>query len=282
LYSAKALFLFVYQLGGIALRNLRFIVSYDGTMYSGFQTQPDGNTIQDHIEAAIAKLTGEQVKIAASGRTDAGVHARGQVFNFLTESRIPLNRWCVALNSWLPQDITTLSVDEVPLEFQSWKWAKRKTYCYTIRTGRLKDVFQWRYQMHHPPRLNIEAMKEGLAHLLGEHDFTSFCSVKSTKPSHVRTLYEAWIEADGILVDGTQVPYSEMNKDEYTGEVIRIFVTGNGFLYNMVRIIVGTLITVGEGKRSSTDMPAILAAMDRSTAGPTAEAHGLTLWRVEY
>jgi len=264
------------------MRNLRFIVTYDGTMYSGFQTQPEGNTIQDKIEEAIMNLTGERVNVAGSGRTDSGVHARGQVINFITESRIPLNRWCVALNSWLPKDITTLSVEEVPLEFQAWKWAKLKTYCYTIRTGRLQDVFQYRYQMHHPTRLDVEAMKAALAHLIGEHDFTSFCSVKSTKPSHVRTLYEARIEVDGILADSTQVSYNVMNEQDYTGQVIRIYVTANGFLYNMVRIIAGTLIKVGEGKFSSHDIPVILAAKDRKLAGPTAEPHGLMLWKVEY
>lgn len=264
------------------MRNLRFVVSYDGTMYSGFQTQPDGNTIQDKLESVIAKLTGEQIKIAASGRTDAGVHARGQVFNFLTESSIPTDRWCVALNTRLPEDIIVTKAEEVPLDFQSWKWAKRKTYCFTIRTSRLKDVFHWRYQLHHPPRLNIEAMREALGHLIGEHDFTSFCSVKSTKASHVRKIYNAWIEADIVQTDGKVTPYDPAMNITEGAQVIRIYVTGNGFLYNMVRIIVGTLIQVGDGRRASSDMPRILAAQDRSQAGPTAEAHGLILWSVEY
>lgn len=248
------------------MRNLRVIVAYDGTNYYGFQTQPGGNTVQDKLEAAIAKLTGETVKITASGRTDAGVHARGQVFNFYTESSIPVERWCLALNSRLPKDIITLHVDEVPLEFHSRRMAIRKTYCYTIRTGRFPDIFQQHIQLHHIRRLDVEAMRAGLEHLLGEHDFTTFCSTRSTKESHVRTIYKAWLEVE----------------DEPDAQLIRLFITGNGFLYNMVRIIVGTLLQVGTGKRSSDEMGRILAAQDRSLAGPLAEAHGLILWSVEY
>jgi tRNA pseudouridine38-40 synthase len=255
----------------MVLRNLRFVVSYDGTSYAGFQTQPDGNTVQDRIEAAIRKLTGEEVKIIASGRTDAGVHARGQVFNFTTHSSIPLERWCLALNSRLPKDIVVLRADEVPPEFHSRRSAKKKTYCYTIRTGRFPDVFQRAYQYHHYAPLDIEAMRHALAYLVGEHDFTSFCSVKTTVESRVRTIYEARLE---------YVPDTGIEHDN--SGVIRIFLTGNGFLYNMVRIIVGTLIEIGEGKRSAQEMQEILEGKDRNLAGPTAVAHGLMLWSVDY
>jgi tRNA pseudouridine38-40 synthase len=259
-------------LGSGSVRNLRFIVSYDGTAYSGFQSQPKGNTIQDKLEAAIKKLSGEQVKITASGRTDAGVHARGQVFNFLTELQIPIERWCIALNMRLPNDIVVLHAEEVELDFHSRRSAKRKTYCYTIRIGRFPDVFERNYQyIHHAP-LNIPAMREGLVHLIGEHDFTSFSAPRTVVENRVRTIYEARIDVEELY--GRSPNLHE--------QVLRIMITGNGFLYNMVRIIAGTLIQIGEGKRSSDAMRTILAAQDRAQAGPLAQAHGLMLWNVEY
>lgn len=247
------------------------IVSYDGTSYNGFQSQPNRNTVQDKLEEAIWHLTGETVKVLASGRTDAGVHARGQVFNFLTESQIPVERWCVAMNTRLPQDIAVYAARELPLDFHSRRSAKKKTYKYRIRIGRHRDVFQYRTEYHHYKRLNLEEMRKALKHLEGEHDFTSFCSVRSDKPSHVRTIYEAKLEFTPDVF-----PFSD------DSGMIEISITGNGFLYNMVRIIVGTLLQVGEGRRKSSDFPAILKAMDRSKAGPTAEPHGLILWEVEY
>jgi tRNA pseudouridine38-40 synthase len=255
------------------MRNLCMVVSYDGTSYYGFQSQPQKNTIQDKIEAAIEMLTGEKVKIVSSGRTDAGVHARGQVFNFLTSSPIPVKNWCLALNSRLPKDIVVRQAREVPLDFHSRRWAKRKTYCYTINNNRYIDVFHKHIQFHHPVKLDIEQMEEALKCVLGEHDFTSFCSRKSNKPSHVRTILEA-----RIVRERSRDP---SDSPDYTG-VFHIYITGNGFLYNMVRIIAGTLIQIGEGKRAGKDMLGILQARDRSQAGPTAEPHGLVLWDVSY
>jgi tRNA pseudouridine38-40 synthase len=253
------------------VRNIRFTVSYDGTAYSGFQTQPSGNTIQDRLEAAIRMLTGESVKVTASGRTDAGVHARGQVCNFFTESSIPIERWSLALNSRLPRDIVVLHAEEAPLEFHARKSAKRKTYRYTIRRSKFPDVFQRAYQFHHPGKLDVPAMREALSAIVGEHDFTSFCSIHAEAESHVRTIYEA-----GIV----EIPDPDALQE--SSGVLQITITGNGFLYNMVRIIVGTLIEIGEGKRPASEMADILRARDRDRAGPTAVAHGLTLWRVEY
>jgi tRNA pseudouridine38-40 synthase len=253
------------------VRNLRFIISYNGTAYSGFQTQPRGNTIQDELEQSIKQLTGEKVKVISSGRTDAGVHARGQVINFLTNSAIPVERWCLALNTRLPNDIVVLTAEEVPLDFHSRKAAKRKTYCYAIRTARFPNVFHRDFEFHHYTPLDVEAMREALECLIGEHDFSSFCTVRTDKEIRVRTIYEARIEA---------AP-DEM-ADEYKIGSLRVIITGSGFLYNMVRIIVGTLFQIGEGKRASSDMRRILEARDRSQAGPTAEAIGLTLWQVEY
>jgi tRNA pseudouridine38-40 synthase len=255
----------------LGVRNLRFTLSYDGTAYSGFQKQPRGNTIQDKLEEAVKLLTGETVKVISSGRTDAGVHARGQVMNFVTSSVIPVERWCIALNTRLPRDIVVLDAEEVPLSFHSRKSAKRKTYCYAIRTSRFPDVFHRHYEFYHPTALNVDAMKESLQCLLGEHDFSSFCTVRTDKDMRIRTIYEIRLEAD-------------YDDDAKAGKLarLRLFVRGNGFLYNMVRIIVGTMLQIGEGKRKSSEMRQILETKSRAAAGPTAEAKGLTLWSVEY
>lgn len=254
-----------------ALRNLRFTISYDGTAYSGFQIQPKADTIQYRLEQAVFMLTGETVKVISSGRTDAGVHAKAQVINFTTNSKIPVERWCLALNARLPKDIVAHTAEEVLPSFHSRKAAKRKTYCFTIRSARFPDVFYRNYEYHHSTHLNVEAMREALPCLQGEHDFTSFCTVRTDKEVKVRTLYEVRLE-------------TEADELSTTGKVarIRLIITGNGFLYNMVRIIAGTLIQIGEGKRPSSDMQRILEARDRSQAGPTAEAMGLTLWKVDY
>lgn len=252
------------------MRNIKLTLSYDGTSYFGFQSQPGGNTIQDKLEEAIAALTGEQVKIIGSGRTDAGVHARRQTLNFVTQSAVPIERWCLALNSRLPADIIVLHANEVPLSFHARRDATSKTYCYKIRYGRFRDVFLRQYEYHHYGRLDLAAMEEALQCLVGSHDFTSFCSVRSEKPSHVRTIYEARLEFH---------PDAEMDA---TGGSIHIYLIGNGFLYNMVRIVVGTLLQIGEGKKTKEQMKTILEGKQRSLAGPTAMAHGLTLWDVEY
>lgn len=252
------------------MRNLCMRISYDGTNYSGFQSQSHRQTIQDEIESALLALTGEEIVITSSGRTDAGVHARRQVINFVTASPIALRRWCLALNHLLPHDIRALEVKEVPMTFHARRAANRKTYRYTINNYRHGDVLQRHYQYHHPVPLDIEAMQAALTCIIGEHDFTSFCSVKSTKASHVRTIYDVQLEVE-------QLP-----RRADAGALIHLIITGNGFLYHMVRIIVGTLVYIGEGKLQSEDMPQILAAKDRSLAGPTAPAQGLILEDVQY
>ncbi|ANS75971.1 tRNA pseudouridine synthase A [Paenibacillus yonginensis] len=254
------------------MRNLLMTVCYDGTNYYGFQTQPGGNTVQDCIEEAIKGLTGEVIKIHGSGRTDAGVHARQQPFHFMTSSKIPIERWRMALNGRLPADIRIIEAAEVPLDFHSRRSAKRKTYRYTINGNRVPDVFWRNYQLHHPGKLDTAAMREGLRYLVGTHDFTSFASRHSTKASHVRTIYEATLEVE------TSPVYSGSNEQG----IIHILLTGNGFLQHMVRIIVGTLLEVGEGKRKPEDIKTILEAVNRKAAGPTAESKGLMLWSVEY
>jgi len=280
------------------LRNICLLVSYDGTRYHGFQTQPDGNTIQDRLEDAIEKLTGERVSVVGSGRTDAGVHARGQVVNFPVSSRIPAERWALALNSRLPEDIVVLAAAEVDPSFHARRDAVSKTYRYTLNTRRFPDVFRRRYEYHRPIPLDCAAMREGLRYLEGEHDFTSFASIHSAAPHHVRTIFSARLvvetgeehavvraEGDGAGASagatGTSGTRGGAEPERIRGR-IHLELTGNGFLYNMVRIIAGTLLEVGEGKRPPEQIAEILAAKDRSLAGPTAPAHGLTLWRVEY
>lgn len=244
------------------MRNLYVKVSYDGSSFNGFQSQPYGRTVQDEIETAIKKLTGETIIIIGSGRTDAGVHAQGQVFNFYTDSSIPTERWAIALNTRLPKDVVILEVKEVPEHFHARRSAKRKTYRYTIDTGKFPDVFGRQYRFHHPAPLDIEAMSKGLRYLIGTHDFTSFTSIHSTKPHHVRTVYEAEFVQEGPIV--------------------HMYITGNGFLYNMVRVIMGTLLWVGQGKLAPEEIETILEGKKRSLAGPTAMAHGLMLMDVEY
>ncbi|WP_284642597.1 tRNA pseudouridine(38-40) synthase TruA [Paenibacillus silviterrae] len=252
------------------MRNICMTVSYDGTAYNGFQVQPGLNTIQGHLEHSIKLLTGEDLKITASGRTDAGVHARYQVFNFITQSQIPLKNWCLAVNTRLPDDIRVWSAMEVPLEFHSRRSAKRKTYRYTIRHGRYPNLFLRHLEYHHYAPLDVEAMREGLQHLVGEHDFTSYCSpLTAPEKSRIRTIYEARIECEPV-------------DPAWNSYAMHIYLTGNGFLYNMVRIIVGTLLQVGQGKRSSEEMRTILEGKSRKLAGPTAVAHGLMLWEVFY
>lgn len=273
------------------MRNIGLVISYDGTNYNGFQSQPFGNTIQDKLQEAIRGLTGETLKVTGSGRTDAGVHARGQVVNFFTESAIPIERWQMALNARLPDDIVVREAVELPASFHARKGAIKKTYRYTIYNNRVPDVFNRRYQLFHYGTLDLDAMKAGLAHLCGEHDFTSFCSRKAVKQSYVRTLFAADLLTDNRVGDSPigdgLTGGSRIGNGASTGNIdyhgtIHIDLTGSGFLYNMVRIIVGTLLEVGEGKRKPADMKRILEARDRLAAGPTAPARGLCLLEVVY
>lgn len=245
-------------------RNIRLTISYDGTDYYGFQAQKyTDRTIQGQLELALFKLTKEETNVIGSGRTDAGVHARSQVVNFLTRSRIPEERWVLALNSLLPEDIIVTDARDVAADFHARKSARQKTYRYTINNNRIPDVLQQRYQYHVPLPLDPSRMEQALELLIGEHDFTSFCSAKSTQRSHVRTIFDARLEAtsDGLY---------------------HIYVTGNGFLYNMVRIIAGTVIEVGLGKRTVDEFAALLHQKDRKKSGITAPAKGLVLWEVVY
>ncbi len=244
------------------MRRLKCIVAYDGTDFSGFQVQPDQVTIQGEIEAALQRITGETIQIAGSGRTDAGVHARGQVFHFDTASGIPLEKWQFVLNNQLPDSIVIRSVEEVDASFHARFDVKIKEYRYCIDNAPVADVFRHRYADHIRCPLDVAAMQQGARHLIGEHDFTSFCSAKTFVEDKVRTIFDLRVER--------------------SGDEIWIVCRGNGFLYNMVRIIAGTLVEVGQGKRSPDELKDILLACDREQAGKTAPAKGLTMWEVTY
>ncbi|CAM3577898.1 tRNA pseudouridine(38-40) synthase TruA [Marinicrinis lubricantis] len=253
------------------MRNIAMTVSYDGTHYSGFQIQPGVDTVQQMLMNAVQKVTGESCHIIASGRTDAGVHAIGQVINFYTESNIPAERWPIAMNTVLPRDIAVIAAVEAPFNFNARKHAVRKTYHYYIERDRKRSVFTEGLAHHHPGHLNVNEMQEAAQMLLGEHDFSSFCSLKSTKSSHVRTLYS---------VDCVLEPHPLHGPGLLPQLVVKV--SGNGFLYNMVRIIVGTLLMVGRGRKKAEEVQAILQAKNRHLAGPTAPPEGLFLWQVEY
>lgn len=244
------------------MRNICMKISYDGTLFNGYQNQPNMRTVQGELERVVYKFAKEPVTVHASGRTDAGVHARGQVVHFLSNLTIPIERIPVAFNTKLPKDIVVHDAFEKDESFHSRHYAKKKTYRYTIDNGKVPDIFGRQYRLHVPQKLNREHMKQALSYVVGTHDFTSFTSVRSEKPHHVRTIYDAKFVEEGSF--------------------IHIELTGNGFTYNMVRIITGTLLKIGFGQKKPEDMLMILAGCNRSLAGPTALPLGLCLMNVEY
>ncbi|HZH61643.1 MAG TPA: tRNA pseudouridine(38-40) synthase TruA [Metabacillus sp.] len=242
---------------------VKCIVSYDGTHFNGYQVQPNKRTVQSEIEAALKKLhKGQSIKIHASGRTDAYVHAVGQVVHFDTTLTIPPEKWPYALNSLLPNDIVILEAEHVADQFHARFDAIKKEYRYKLSTQKMIDVFKRDYTYHFPYKLDIESIRQACFHLCGTHDFTSFCVAKTDVEDKVRTIYS--IE---LIEEGT--------------DLIFCF-TGNGFLYNMVRILMGTLLDVGQGKKTPDQIPSILEGRDRSLSGKTAPGHGLYLWKVYY
>lgn len=244
------------------MRNIQLVISYDGTDYHGFQRQPKQKTIQETIEVALSRLTKESVQIVGSGRTDRGVHALGQVCHFLTNSTIPAEKFAPILRDQLPNDILVLSSHEVPLSFHAQKDANWKTYRYQIETKTIPNLFERRFVTHLPYPLEVEQMQKAAKHLLGTHDFTAFCSAKTQVKNRVRTIYEC--------------------KVQQIDQKVLIEVTGNGFLYNMVRIIAGTLYQVGRKKLPPRQIVDILQSRNRQLAGPTLPPGGLVLVRVGY
>lgn len=244
------------------MKNIRLTVQYDGTSYHGWQVQKNAVTVQQTLHDAIYKATGEHVHLIGCGRTDAGVHAKAYTANFFTNSTIPPERFMYALNAHLPDDIICSESFEVDAEFNAKKSAVKKTYSYFIHNSNVGDVFCRNYAWHYDKPLDIAAMKTAAAVFIGTHDFVGFASAGLTVSTTVRTIYSLNIEK--------------------TSDRIRIDVTGNGFLYNMVRIIVGTLVFVGGGKIDAHTMPDILASKDRARAGITAPPEGLILTEVYY
>jgi tRNA pseudouridine38-40 synthase len=245
------------------MRNIRFIISYDGTDFRGWQTQPTYRTVQETLETAIKTVTGDdRVHCNASGRTDSGVHACGQALNFHTASALPPDVLVRAVNANLPPDVIVRVADEVSQAFDANRDALRKLYRYVIHDARVPDVFMRRLAYHCKWRLDVEAMRRASNPLLGEHDFHSFETDWPNRLTSVRTI--------------THLTVNRM------GDYIWIDVEADGFLYNMVRAIAGTLINVGRGYWPESQVLEILNAEDRNEAGPTAPPEGLFLMRVTY
>jgi tRNA pseudouridine38-40 synthase len=246
----------------MALRKIKLLIQYDGTAYHGWAAQPAMATVQGTLLDAIEKLTGLHVDLLGSSRTDAGVHALGQVAAFTIDGPIPTENFARALNNMLPDDIVIIEAIEVPDSFDPISDTQSKIYRYTISTDAVRSPMNIRYCWHRPGALNIETMQQAANKLLGTHDFKSFASAADTRQSSVRTILkcdvagqENWITFD---------------------------VQANGFLYNMVRNIVGTLVEVGRGRWTASDIERILAAADRTQAGPIAPASGLCLMKIFY
>jgi tRNA pseudouridine38-40 synthase len=244
------------------MRNIKLVLSYDGTDFAGWQRQPDQRTVQQVVEEAIGRLTGVEATTNASGRTDAGVHALGQVVHFYTASRHLPEVFVKALNALLPHDVRVHGAWEMPQAFHATLDARAKLYRYVIDNHRIADPFQTRYSDHVYQPLDVAAMNRAAQALRGRHDFHSFETHWPNRSNSVRTI--------------SHIAVSRMN------EFVWIDVEADGFLYNMVRTISGTLILVGSGRWSAARMAEVLAAEDRRAAGPTAPPQGLFLVRVRY
>lgn len=244
------------------MRNIKLTLEYDGTNYLGWQKQKVGITIQGTLEEAIKVLTKEEVEVTGSSRTDAGVHAKGFVANFKTNSKIPSEKFREAINHKLPEDIVILKSEEVEEEFHARYNAMGKTYSYSILNRDAPSAIDRNYLYHVKRKLDVESMKEACQYFIGTHDFSAFKTSGSSVKTTVRTIKELYIEDND--------------------DIIKIYVTGDGFLYNMVRIIVGTLIMVGSNKIKPLEVKNIIASKEREKAGICVPANGLVLEKVYY
>lgn len=257
------------------MRNIKLVIEYDGTNYHGWQSQTNALTVQQVIERAIQKLTGEECRLVGSGRTDVGVHALGQVANFHTGSRIPADRFACALNSVLPDDIVIRHSEEVDSDFHSRYSAKGKKYRYLIYNSKYPSALLRNRACHVQYPLDFGLMKEAASYFLGTHDFSAFRASGSSTKTSVRTItHVLFREKDCGSFPGGDAPFF--------GRLFEFEVAGDGFLYNMVRIMAGTLIEVGAGKIAPGSIPEIIESRDRKRAGKTAPAHGLYLVEVYY
>lgn len=247
----------------ILMRNIKLLIEYDGTNYLGWQVQLKGPTLQGVIEEKLEKITGEKIHLVGSGRTDAGAHAMGQVAHFKTLSTLDIDSIHRALNSLLPPDIVIKKAEEAGEGFHARKQTRSKLYEYRILNRPLRSAFLRAYAWHIPQKLNWEEVKEASRRLIGEHDFSSFRSAGTPTKSAVRKVFRA-----------------EWKKDR--DGLMRFEIEASGFLKQMVRAIVGTLVEVGRGKIHPDEFQKILEAKDRRKAGPTAPAHGLFLKKVKY
>lgn len=255
------------------MRNFKMILQYEGTRYQGWQRQESTeNTIQGKLETLLTKMTGQKTEVQGSGRTDAGVHAMGQVANFHGDVAMSPREIMEYMNAYLPEDIAVIALEEMPERFHSRLNAKGKIYCYRVVNGSVPHVFDRKYVYVVKERLDIDAMRRAAEYLLGTHDFKAFTSNKKGKKSTVRTLDEIRIEKTaGVSMERCG------REDE-----IRFWYSGNGFLYHMVRIITGTLLEVGMHKRKPEEIAEILDGGRREAAGELAPAKGLTLMEVRY
>jgi tRNA pseudouridine38-40 synthase len=244
------------------IRNFKLVLAYDGAGFMGWQIQPGVRTVQETLESSLEKIFDHPVRIIASGRTDTGVHALGQVANFHAESSIPTDGLLRGLNAVLPGDVSVISVTDASPEFHARYMARSKSYLYVMDTKEVRNPFLERYALHVRFPLDVQAMRESAKYLLGEHDFISFLASGSEVRTSVRTM-----TASEVMSRGSKVFF---------------WIQGSGFLRHMVRNIVGTLLLVGRGKLLPEDMQRIIALKDRSYAGPTAPPQGLYLIGVEY
>lgn len=242
---------------------VKLVVAYDGTDYCGWQVQPNGITVEEVLNRELSRLLKEEITVTGASRTDSGVHSLGNVAVFDTDTRMPAEKISYAINQRLPEDIMVQDSCEVPEDFHPRFAASQKTYEYKILNRKFPMPTLRRDTLFYCHPLDEGRMRQGAQFLVGTHDFTSFSSVKAQTNTFVRTVYE-------LTVERTE------------DDIIHIRITGNGFLYNMVRIIAGTLLLVGAGKLEPEDVGRILAAKDRGAAGPTAPAHGLTMIGITY
>lgn len=253
-------------MSNLARRTIKVTLAYDGTDFAGWQIQAEARTVQGTVQAILARITGEQIALVGSGRTDSGVHALGQVASFETTSRHTCEVFHRALNAELPDDITVPSVEEAPFGFHALRSARRKRYRYVIHDSNVRDVFARRYVWCWPTQLDDKAMARAATSLAGTHDFSSFETAGSERESSVRTVF-----AIDVARSISGRPHE-----------IQVEVEADGFLYNMVRAIVGTLVEVGRGARPEQWVADVLAARNRSAAGRTAPPQGLFLLCVKY